>query len=201
MMFRINGLTSACRIGVLVAATAFAGTSHAEGEFRGTGCVIQVNDFCQGIVDLGDCMTVRFTPPNVLGNPNRTSVAIHWPGYAVNYRVEGSAVGAAYKPVTFSWVGRSGGIATDSRTKIRIPLVQPANYAQPWVHAVIDVYRYDDFGPSEPTLCNARFRFTGQRPPSAPAAAPAGVPALASGLGNEGIGFKSPDASTDTSGK
>lgn len=170
--------------GVFVASIVGLGASvaSAQQEFRGRGCIISANAYCapKGY-KVGDCADVRFTPPNALGNGNNTRLSFFYSNYAQNFRQDGSAVGAAYKDVNFNWVARSGGTAGQSLTKWRIPLVQPGNYSLPYVHLVVDFFRFDDFDASDRSLCSLRWRVTAQkwpdRVPSA-ASAEARLPAL-----------------------
>lgn len=153
--------------------------------YRGGACIIAVNAACapKGW-SVGDCAKARFTPPNVLGNGDRTSFSMVWTNYAQNFRANESLIGPTYKPVQFSYVGGGGGVAGQARTTMRVLLVQPANYATQWMHAVIDVYRVDDFFPDDPSACGARYRFTGVKYPDQ---VPASTPADA--FGNDSLGF------------
>lgn len=165
-------------------AQTFAGpsTAFAQKEFRGRGCIITVNSACAARgFKAGDCADVRFTPPNAVGNGNNTRFSIITPNYAMNFKQAGSAVGTTYQTPEFSWVGRGGGIASQSLTKWRIPLVQPANYSLPYVHIVVDFYRFDDFDATDRSFCNTRWRVTAQKwpdPASAIGQASTQLPAL-----------------------
>ena len=157
-------------------------------DWRGRACIISVNPSCapKGW-SVGDCAKARLRLPNVLGNGNNTSFSMVWSNYAQNFWAAGDLRGTTYQSVTFSFVGSSGGTNPDANTTMRIPLVQPVNLSQPWVHAVIDIFRVDDFSPSEPSLCLARYRFTGMRyPDGTPLSAPGEEP---SGFSNSGSGF------------
>jgi hypothetical protein len=166
--------------------------ASAQQEFRGRGCIVSTNAYCapRGF-KVGDCGDVRFTPPNLFGNGNATKLSFNFQNYAQNYTQPGNAVGLVYKDVEFSWIGRSGGVADQSLTKWRIPLVQPANYSLPYVHMVVDFFRYDDFDPGDRSLCNARWRITAQKwpePGAASGAAEMRLPALDSGVSPTPLG-------------
>ncbi len=164
-------------------------------EYRGVGCIIATNPHCAPDWGVGDCAAVRFSPPNVHGNGDRTSVSIHYQTYSINYQTNESLLGFTYKPVQFSWVGRNGGIAS-TETTMRIPLVQPSNYSTPWLHALFDILRYSDFTPGDPSYCRVWIRFTGQKyPDQAPAA---NDPLVSSGgFGNDSAAIGSGSNSLD----
>lgn len=154
-------------------------------EYRGIACIIFAGVHCPAEGwNVGDCALMRFSPPNALGNGDRTSVSLKWTSYAQNYQVNESAIGTTFKDVQFSWVGRNGGIASTA-TKMRIPAVAPANFSTQGLQMIVDFQRFSDFSPGDPSFCFAKFRFTGQKyPDQVPASAPA----------NEETGF-SPDLS------
>jgi hypothetical protein len=181
--------------GAVMASITGLGTSvaSAQQEFRGRACIISANAYCANRgFKVGDCVDMRYTPPNALGNGNNTRLSFFYPNYSQNFRQMGSAIGLAYQDVNFSYIARGGGTADQSLTKWRIPLVQPSNYSLPYVHLVVDFFRYDDFDPTDRSLCSLRWRGTAQKwPDQAPAkgSAEARLPALdfaagASPLGN-----------------
>jgi hypothetical protein len=131
------------------------------------------------------CYLFRFLPPNALGNGNNTRLSLFDQTYALNYRQEGSAIGATYKAMTFSAVGRSGGtFSTASRW--RIPTVQPANYALPYIHFIVDITRFNDYTGGPESQCALRMRAAGVKiPDQAPTSSAADVerlPKLEDGL-------------------
>ncbi|MDN2567838.1 hypothetical protein N1F89_16570 [Aquibium sp. A9E412] len=194
-MRRFHSLLVAAVTG-LAAAIAGIAVAQAQTEYRGRACIFSVNQYCEPLgYSVGQCANVRFRPPNAPGNGNQTRLSIYYDYYAQNFRQEGSAIGGTFQDVIFSWLGSSGGTAVESQSKWRIPLVQPADFGQAWLHMIFDIFRYDDFGPGEGSLCYTRWRFTGvKRPDPAATAAPADMSEmdamLSGGLGNLAPAFK-----------
>lgn len=173
-------------MGPLISAVGLSEAFAQTQEIRGRACVITASAACasEGFA-VGNCWAFRYSPPNALGNGNSTRLSLFLGEYTVNYQQEGSAIGAVYKTPRFSFIGSGGGTNPTPLTKWRIPLVQPANYSQPYVHMLVDIFRFSDFAPDDPSLCNIRLRLTGQKrpdqlPSSALEASP--VPALEDGL-------------------
>lgn len=152
--------------------------------YRGRACIMKVNPFCEALGwRIGDCANARYTPPNVFGSSDTTRLSLHWTNYAQNWTSFESVLGNVYKTANFTAIGRSGTQINDSRTEWRVLLNQPGNFSTEWIHSVIDIFRFDDFGAGSgsSSLCTVRLRLTGVKHPiPVPASAPAAgqVPSL-----------------------
>jgi hypothetical protein len=178
---------------ILVFMSGYTATpAHAQSqEYRGMACIISVNAHCPSYYQPGQCKLMRFRPPNALGNPDRTRLSLFDTTYSQNFQQDGSAIGSTYQDVRFSWVGSGGGRSDASRTKWRIPVVQPASFSLPQLHMIVDFTRYDDFGPGpDSSICNLRYRVVGMKYPdqvATPASPATGGGDTANSLGNGAV--------------
>lgn len=80
-------------------------------EWRGGVCLTAVNPACSAIGwSVGDCGSLRFSPPNVGTNGSSTKFATFWGNnFAEAYtKATGSLIGTTFRTVNGVGVGRSG---------------------------------------------------------------------------------------------
>jgi hypothetical protein len=102
------------------------GASAAKVEFLGGVCLTQVSAACQAEgYSVGQCLWMRYNPPNIADNPPATRFTfIDFRG-AENYALDsGSLIGKAYKTVTATFVYRGGG---QQPAQMRITKQDPAD--------------------------------------------------------------------------
>lgn len=79
-------------------------------EFRGAACLTTVTATCPASGwDIGDCMLLRYSPPNLGTNGVKTEFSLFGQSFSDNYSLaSGSLIGTTLKAVDAYHVGRTG---------------------------------------------------------------------------------------------
>src|SRR5438046_1959758 len=98
-------LATAIALGVGV-----VGASATPVEFRGGLCITSVTTQCSAFGwAIGDCLLMRYSPPNLGTNGAATEFSLLGQSYGDNYSLaSGSLVGTSYQSVVGIHVGRTG---------------------------------------------------------------------------------------------
>lgn len=135
------------------ASGALAGTV----EFRGGFCVTAVNSSCAAFGwTVGDCLLMRYSPPNVGTNGPATEMSLFGQSFSDNYSLpSGSLVGTLYKTVVGLHVGRTGySFSPTMRFTSQIP--NPPTATTKSVALAGNITNFDDS-----TGCEVAFRASG----------------------------------------
>lgn len=146
----------ACTIASLLGAICIL-YAQTPAHFRGYACVISASTGCAAEpINVGMCLTARFTPPNFGSSGNSTRLSLFYPYYSQNARFDGSLIGTIFRTATMSQIGNG---ASTYPIAMRIPSQVPANPATAAALTVIaDINSFQ-------ANCNVRLRFQGQRIP------------------------------------
>ncbi len=182
---KLLGALAASGMGLFMAAEAFA---QAPDHYRGRACIISTNNACNAVgYAVGDCALARYRPPNAFpGLDDTARLSLHFQNYAQNFRTDQDIRRGLFTGVdAFTAIGSAGTQISPSRQSWRIVQNIPANYSQDWIVSLVDIFRYDDFGPGSgfESLCQVRYRITGTKFPI-PAPAGSSAPAQSGSLGN-----------------
>lgn len=130
-------------------------------DFRGGFCLTSITTGC--IAEgwkVGDCLSSRYTPPNLGTNGSSTRLSIIGDYYAENYTLpSGSLIGTTYKTVNGTLVWSSGATFT---SQMRITAQRPAPLTATSNYASItgNIKDFDSL-----PGCNIGFRASGTRKP------------------------------------
>lgn len=147
-----------------LAAAVFAiGTASASAatEFRGSLCITKTNAACSaGGWGVGDCLLMRFSPPNVGTNGPKTELSLFGQAFADNYSLaSGTLIGTTMKPVSAVHIGREGyAFSTTARFTLQTPKVPTTTTESILIRGSIA-----NFG--DTTGCTVTFRATGVNRP------------------------------------
>ena len=144
--------------GLALAASASM-TQAAIVEFRGGACITAVTTACAADGwDIGDCMSMRYSPPNLGTNGAATELTFMNQAFGVNYGLAtGTLVGTTYKPVSGVHVGRTGYTFSSSA---RITTQTAVSAASSSVTLIGNITNFDST-----TGCTVGFRASGARKP------------------------------------
>lgn len=149
--------------GLLFLGTAFAFVAQsamAATEFRGSLCISSVSAACTAEGwNVGDCLLLRYSPPNIGTNGPKTELSLLGQSFADNYSLpSGSLVGTVFKPVAGTHVGRTG-YSFDSQMRITSQSPPPSASS----NSVTISGNFRNFGGT--ASCNIAFRASGTRRP------------------------------------